>query len=129
MDEVVRPWHRLVFPIPGGIEKMYKCGIWGCGFVVVLAVLGQWLDLTILESFSNLKDSIILCPAPSSWPHSTITEPNWWFDSPPCSLPHHHHPAWCSWLNLAVFFISLAEGGGTIPGCPGLTWVSSVGRT
>lgn len=37
---------------------MCKCGAWGHGLVVDLAVVGLLLDLIILKVMSNLKDSV-----------------------------------------------------------------------
>jgi len=34
--------------------------MWRCGLVMVLAVLGLWLDLMILKVFSSLNDSMII---------------------------------------------------------------------
>jgi len=47
--------------IPGGVQKMCRCGTSGCG-LVGMVVLGGWLDLMILVVFSNLRfyDSAIL---------------------------------------------------------------------
>jgi len=46
-------------PIPGGVQKTWRCGNLGYG-LVGMVVLGGWLDLMILEIFSNLTDSVIL---------------------------------------------------------------------
>jgi len=40
-------------PIPGGVQKMCRCGTLGYG-LVGMVVLGGRLDLMILEVFSNL---------------------------------------------------------------------------
>lgn len=37
-----------------------RCGTWRQGFSVEVAVLGWQLGLTVLEVFSNLKDSVVL---------------------------------------------------------------------
>ena len=39
--------------IPGGVQKTCRCGILGHG-LVGMVVLGEQLDLIILEIFSNL---------------------------------------------------------------------------
>jgi len=39
--------------IPGGVQKTCRCGTSGYG-LVDMVVLGGWLDLKILEVFSNL---------------------------------------------------------------------------
>jgi len=39
---------------------MCRCDAEGHGFMVVLAVLGWWLDLMISKILSNLNDSVIL---------------------------------------------------------------------
>jgi len=44
---------RWLSPIPGGVQKTYRCGTSWYGLVGVM-VLGGWLDLMILEVFSNL---------------------------------------------------------------------------
>ena len=44
--------------IPGGVQKMCRGGTSGHG-LGGLVVLGCWLDLMILEGFSNLNDSVI----------------------------------------------------------------------
>lgn len=41
-----------------------RCGTWNHGLVVALTVLGERLDLMILEGFFNLNDSIILLVFP-----------------------------------------------------------------
>ena len=41
-------------PIPGGVQKTCRCGILGHG-LAGMVVLGGWLDLMILEVFSNLR--------------------------------------------------------------------------
>jgi len=46
-------------PIPGGVQKTCSCGTWGHGLAGTV-VLGGWLDLMILEVFSNCNDSVIL---------------------------------------------------------------------
>ena len=45
-------------PIPGGVQKTCRCGTLEYG-LVSMVVLGGWLDLMILEVFSNLNDSMI----------------------------------------------------------------------
>ena len=40
-------------PILGGVQKTCRCGTWGRGLAGTV-VLGGWLDLLILEVFSNL---------------------------------------------------------------------------
>ena len=45
--------------IPGGVQKMCKCGTSGHG-LAGMVVLGGWLDSMILEVFSNLNESMIL---------------------------------------------------------------------
>ena len=45
-------------PIPGDVQKTYRCGTSGHG-LEGMVVLGWWLDLMILEVFSNLNDSMI----------------------------------------------------------------------
>ena len=45
--------------IPGGVQKTCKYGTSGHG-LAGMVVLGWWLDLMILEVFSNLNDSMIL---------------------------------------------------------------------
>jgi len=44
--------------IPGGVQKMCRCGTWGHG-LAGMVVLGWWMDLLILEVFSSLNDSVI----------------------------------------------------------------------
>lgn len=39
---------------------MYGCGTWGHGLLVAMAVVGEWLDLMILEDFPNYNDSVML---------------------------------------------------------------------
>jgi len=39
-------------PIPGGVQKTCRCGT--SGRLAGVVVLGGWLDLVILEVFSNL---------------------------------------------------------------------------
>ena len=46
-------------PIPGGVQKPCRGGTLGHGLAGV-GVMGRWLDLVILEVFSNLNDSMIL---------------------------------------------------------------------
>ena len=46
--------------IPGGIQKMCRCGTSGHGLAGT-GVLGWRLDLIILEVFSNINISMILC--------------------------------------------------------------------
>lgn len=38
----------------------YGCDTWGHGLVVAFIALGEWLDLMLLEVFSNLNNSMIL---------------------------------------------------------------------
>ena len=45
-------------PIPGGVQKTCRYGTSGHGLAGV--VLCGWLDLMILEVFSNFNDSVIL---------------------------------------------------------------------
>lgn len=45
-------------PIPGRVQG--GCGIWGHGWGVALALLGEWLVSMSLEGSSNLNDSGIL---------------------------------------------------------------------
>jgi len=45
--------------MPGGVQKMCRCGTLGYGSVSMV-VLGGWLDLMILEVFSNLNVSMII---------------------------------------------------------------------
>jgi len=45
--------------IPGGVQKMCRYGTSGHG-LAGMVLLGGWLDLMILEVFSNLNDSMIL---------------------------------------------------------------------
>ena len=45
--------------IPGGVQKACRCGTSGYG-LVSMVVLGGWLDLMILEIFSNLNNPMIL---------------------------------------------------------------------
>jgi len=45
-------------PIPGGVQKLCGCGPWGHGLAGMVG-LGWWLDLMVLEDFSNLNDSVI----------------------------------------------------------------------
>jgi len=40
-------------PIPGGVQKTCRCGTSGYGLPGMVG-LGGWLDLMILEVFSNL---------------------------------------------------------------------------
>lgn len=53
----------------GNAGKMYRCGPWGHGALVAVAVLGERLDSMISESFSNLNASMILwnSPEPRLW--------------------------------------------------------------
>jgi len=39
--------------IPGGVQKLCRCGTWGHG-LAGMVVLGGWLDSMILVVFSNL---------------------------------------------------------------------------
>lgn len=45
---------------PGDVENLRRFGTWGYGSAMGLAVLNLWLELVILESFSNLNNSLIL---------------------------------------------------------------------
>jgi len=45
--------------IPGAVQEEGTCGTEGHGFVAMV-VMGWWLDLIILEVFSNLNDSMTL---------------------------------------------------------------------
>ena len=45
--------------IPGGVQKMCRYSTSGHG-LAGMVVLGWWLDLMILEVFSNLNNSMIL---------------------------------------------------------------------
>lgn len=79
-----------VLRIPGGVWKLCRCGAWGHGSVVHLAVLAQWLDL-MLEAFFNPNGSMTLRIYPPVAP-----------SVPPASLsiPHCHcrsPTAWSSW--------------------------------
>jgi len=47
--------------IPGGVQKACRCGTLGYG-LAGMVVVGWWLDLMLLEFFSNLNDSMILQP-------------------------------------------------------------------
>ena len=47
------------FTIPGGVQEPRGCGTEGCG-LMGMVVTCWWLDLTILEVFSNLNISMIL---------------------------------------------------------------------
>ena len=61
-ERVVEHWKRLTrdgVTIPGGVKKMCTYGTSGHG-LVGMVVLGGWLDLKILEVFSNLNNSMIL---------------------------------------------------------------------
>lgn len=49
--------------ILGSVQKSSGCGTWGHGLVVDLVVLGQHLELMVLEVSSNLNDSINFLPA------------------------------------------------------------------
>jgi len=46
--------------MPGGIQNTDRRGTSGRG-LVGMVVLGGWLDSTILEVFSNLNNSMIMC--------------------------------------------------------------------
>ena len=52
-ERVIRHWTSGGVPIPGGVQKMCRCGAWGHGLAGIV-VVGGWLDLMILEVFSNL---------------------------------------------------------------------------
>jgi len=45
-------------PIPGGVQKMCRCGTLGYG-LAGMGGLGGWLDVMILEVFSNLTYDIL----------------------------------------------------------------------
>lgn len=58
-----KPWHRLPTTV---VESSFLRSFKTCvdvvhgDMLVVLAVLGGWLDFMMSESFSNLNDSVIL---------------------------------------------------------------------
>jgi len=47
--------------VPRSVPELWRCGTEGYGLWPVLG-MGWWLDLVILEVFSNLNDSMILLP-------------------------------------------------------------------
>lgn len=40
------------------LRRFKRCGTWGRGLVLALPVLREWLDLILLETFSNLNYSM-----------------------------------------------------------------------
>jgi len=61
-ERVVKHWNKAAqgsgrVTIPGGVQKMCRCGTSGHGLVGMVVLSGSWLDLRTLEVFSSLHDS------------------------------------------------------------------------
>ena len=63
-------------PIPGGVQKMPRCGTSGCA-LVGMVVLGWRLDLMVLEVFSNLwfYENGLSCTVPSAAEQGGLRDP------------------------------------------------------